>query len=168
MFQERTLSDVAEDDNLVDDDISAPFPFVTSASSGPAPVIYSVAQSKVVVYKPEKTTSTTKTPPTTSSTTQTTSASTTTTVKPFHYQLPSTEPVVQNVQTIPRNNIKKRPILYAKRRPGGKTSVSKPFEYLSRLSQFFSDRVLTGRTQNRQRLVGKLPKPLNYRNPLNS
>ena len=148
---------------MVDDDISAPFPFVTSASSGPAPVIYSVAQSKVVVYKPEKTTSTTTTT-TTSTTTQTASASTTTTVKPFHYQLPSTEPVVQNVPTLPRNNIKKRPILYTKRRPGGKTSVSKPFEYLSRLSQFFSDRVRAGRTQrtqNRQR-------PSNYRHPVNS
>ena len=147
MFQERTLADVTDDDELFDDPEAAPFPFVTSASSGPAPVIYSVAQSKVVVYKPEKTTTTT-------TATTTISETTTTTARPFHYQLPPSPesppavipggPQVQGGQA--RVGAKKppRPLLFTKRRPD-QTRVSKPFEYLSKLSQFLSDRVRTGR-----------------------
>ena len=154
VFQERTLAGVGEedddlldddddDDNLPDDLQSAPFPFVTSASSGPAPVIYSVQQSKVRVYKPESTTTTTTTTtvrPSTSSTTTSTS------VRPYEYQLPpSTEapPVQPEVRRHQRPQ--QRPLVFTKRRPGpGEPRVSKPFEYLSRLSNFLSDRVFTG------------------------
>ena len=148
------MADVTDDDELFDDPEAAPFPFVTSASSGPAPVIYSVAQSKVVVYKPEKTTTTTTT---TTTATTTISETTTTTARPFHYQLPpspeSPPAVVPGGQEglqvqggQARVGAKKppRPLLFTKRRPD-QTRVSKPFEYLSKLSQFLSDRVRTGR-----------------------
>ena len=160
VFQERTLAGVGdEDDDLLDDNgrlpddlQSAPFPFVTSASSGPAPVIYSVQQSKVRVYKPESTTTTTVRPSTTTTTTTTTS----TTVRPYEYQLPpSTEqPPAQSHDQFhdqPRDQPHQRPLVFSKRRPGpGEARVSKPFEYLSRLSNFLSDRVFTG-PQRRQR-----------------
>ena len=149
------MADVTDDDDeLFDDPEAAPFPFVTSASSGPAPVIYSVAQSKVVVYKPEKTTTTTTT---TTTATTTISETTTTTARPFHYQLPpspeSPPAVVPGGQEglqvqggQARVGAKKppRPLLFTKRRPD-QIRVSKPFEYLSKLSQFLSDRVRTGR-----------------------
>ena len=158
VFQERTLSGVGEEeddlhdddednDHLPDDLQSAPFPFVTSASSGPAPVIYSVQQSKVRVYKPESTTSTTTTTARPSTTTSTTTTSTT--VRPYEYQLPpSTDapqprPPVQ--PQVRRDQPHQRPLVFSKRRPGpGEGRVSKPFEYLSRLSNFLSDRVFTG------------------------
>ena len=161
IFQERTLAGVGdEDDDLLDDNgrlpddlQSAPFPFVTSASSGPAPVIYSVQQSKVRVYKPESTTTTVR-PSTTTTTT------TSTTVRPYEYQLPpSTEqpPPQSHDQSHdrshdrPRDQPHQRPLVFSKRRPGpGEARVSKPFEYLSRLSNFLSDRVFTG-PQRRQR-----------------
>ena len=165
VFQERTLAGVGEDeDDLHDDDEdngplpddlqSAPFPFVTSASSGPAPVIYSVQQSKVRVYKPESTTSTTTTttarPSTTTSTT-----TTSTTVRPYEYQLPpSSEPPQPRPPVQPQvqsHQPQQRPLVFSKRRPGpGEGRVSKPFEYLSRLSNFLSDRVFTGDTRRRQ------------------
>ena len=174
VFQERTLAGVGdEDDDLLDDDDngrlpddlqSAPFPFVTSASSGPAPVIYSVQQSKVRVYKPESTTTTTTT--VRPSTTTTTS----TTVRPYEYQLPpSTEqppaqPPAQSHDQFhdqPRDQPHQRPLVFSKRRPGpGEARVSKPFEYLSRLSNFLSDRVFTG-PQRRQRT-----EPQRQRRPL--
>ena len=150
MFQERTLAGVGEEeddlsddednDRLPDDLQSAPFAFVTSASSGPAPVIYSVQQSKVRVYKPESTTTTTTTVRPT--TTPRPSTTTSTTVRPYEYQLPpSTHPSHQRPQVQPHQ----RPLVFSKRRPGpGEGRVSKPFEYLSRLSNFLSDRVFTG------------------------
>ena len=54
-FQERTLSEVLGDDNLIDDPQAAPFAYIsdsqTAQASAPAPVIYSVAQSKVFFLK---------------------------------------------------------------------------------------------------------------------
>lgn len=148
VFQERTLAGVGEeDDDLLDDgnghlpdDLqSAPFPFVTSASSGPAPVIYSVQQSKVRVYKPESTTTTTVRPSTTTEATTTTTSSTT--VRPYEYQLPPSTEQPQRPPAQPQQ----RPLVFSKRRPApGEARVSKPFEYLSRLSSFLSDRVFTG------------------------
>ena len=160
VFQERTLAGVGEEEDdlpddedngrLPDDLQSAPFPFVTSASSGPAPVIYSVQQSKVRVYKPESTTTTTTTTARPSTTTSTTTTSTT--VRPYEYQLPpSTEapqprpPVQPQVRRDQPQLPQQRPLVFSKRRPGpGEGRVSKPFEYLSRLSNFLSDRVFTG------------------------
>ena len=149
MFQERTLAGVGEEeddlpgdednDRLPDDLQSAPFAFVTSASSGPAPVIYSVQQSKVRVYKPESTTTTTTT--VRPSTTPRPTTSTSTTVRPYEYQLPPSTQPPQRPQVQPQQ----RPLVFSKRRPGpGEGRVSKPFEYLSRLSNFLSDRVFTG------------------------
>ena len=153
LFQERTLAADQEsawvEDNLIDnnnnnnrdtsnshlidDPRAAPFPFLTSSSSssGPAPVVYSVQQSKVRVYKPEKTTTTT-----TTATTTTTPATATTvsTVRPFHYQLPpqaapevrAPPPPPPQPQLQPHP---KRPLVFAKRRPGAsEATVSRPFE----------------------------------------
>ena len=163
VFQERTLSGVGEEEDdlpddedngrLPDDLQSAPFPFVTSASSGPAPVIYSVQQSKVRVYKPESTTSTTTTARPSTTTTSTTTTSTT--VRPYEYQLPPSseaprqrppvQPPVPVQPQVRRDQQQQRPLVFSKRRPGpGEGRVSKPFEYLSRLSNFLSDRVFTG------------------------
>ena len=102
-----------------------------------------------MVYKPEKTTSTTTTSTTTSTTAVPTTTTATTTIKPFHYQLPSTPeapPSLPHPASTKRLPPKQRPLLYAKRRPGESGTVSKPFEYLSRLSQYLSDRVFTGGT----------------------
>ena len=159
MFQERTLAGVGEEeddlpgdednDRLPDDLQSAPFAFVTSASSGPAPVIYSVQQSKVRVYKPESTTTTTTT--VRPSTTPRPTTSTSTTVRPYEYQLPPSTQPPQRPQVQPqvrRDQPQQRPLVFSKRRPGpGEGRVSKPFEYLSRLSNFLSDRVFTGPSQ---------------------
>ena len=133
MFQERSLSS------------ALPFSYVSSPEDQPAPIIYSVAQSKVAVYKPNKQTPTTTTTTTTTRTTRPTTTTTSTTIRPFHYKLPPSQEPKQ------RNNIKekqhKRPLVFNKRPHQGSGSVSRPFEYLSRLSQFLSDRVFTGRTK---------------------
>ena len=133
---------------LPDDLLSAPFPFVTSASSGPAPVIYSVQQSKVRVYKPEITTTTKSTSTARPSTT--TSAQATpggTPVRPYEYQLAASS---TELPRRPPARPQQRPLVYNKRRPGpGEERLSKPFEYLSRLSQFLGERVFTGRQETR-------------------
>ena len=141
VFQERTLAAVS-DDNIIDDPFSAPFPYVTSSSSGPAPVIYTAAQSKVAVYKPSKTTTTTTT---TTTAAPTTTLATTTTVRPYQYQIPTSETAAPAPQPppappAPAGGQRKRPLLYTKRRQGG-AQVSRPFEYLSRLSQFLSNKI---------------------------
>lgn len=141
-----------------------PFPYVKGPTDGgPAPIIYSVAQSKVAVYRPNELT-TTPEPPTSSSPSEPVSSST---AKPFHYQAPLTNPPIYppsqeynqyppQSQTPPHFGkhppvIRKRPLIYAKRRPEGPAQVSRPFEYLSRLSHFLSDRVFTGRTKLRKK-----------------
>ena len=155
LFQERTLAADQEaawvednlidnnnnkdtsNSNLIDDPRAAPFPFLTSASSssGPAPVVYSVQQSKVRVYKPEKTTTTTTTSTTTTAATTTTTAST---VRPFHYQLPPQAAPEVRARPPPQPQPQlqphpKRPLVFAKRRPGAsEATVSRPFEVRTR------------------------------------
>merc|ERR1712024_18641 len=114
-----------------------------------------MGQSKVAVYKPNKQTPTTTTiTTTTTTTTATTTASTT--IRPFHYKLPPSEEP-QNREVIIRKQ-QKRPLVFNKRPPNGSGSVRRPFEYLSRLSQFLSDRVFTGRTEMRKDFA-KRPRP---------
>lgn len=150
VFQERSLSE--EEENQIP---SVPFSYVSSSQEGPAPIIYSIAQSKVAVYKPNIPTTTT----TTSTTTRATSfASTTlaTTIRPFHYKLPPTEEPQNKMNVIKKKY--ERPLVFNKRPTSGSGSVSRPFEYLSRLSQFLSDRVFTGRTKVRKNHT-KNPRP---------
>ena len=122
-----------------------PFPYEQGVSQGgPAPIVYSLAQSKVVVYRPNELTTTTPEPTTTSTTTTTTSplpTLSTTTARPFFYQAPETQPPVPALSRRPNPT---RQVLFNKRREGG-GGVSRPFEYLSRLSSFLSGRVLPGR-----------------------
>ena len=122
-----------------------PFPYEQGATQGgPAPIVYSLAQSKVVVYRPNELTTTTPEPTTTSTTTITTGpplTSPTTTARPFFYQAPETQPPAP---AQPRRPNPTRQVLFNKRREGG-GGVSRPFEYLSRLSSFLSGRVLPGR-----------------------
>ena len=158
MLQERSLPEV--DDNpyqliyqtVPQQDISkeqtddeTPFVYEQGTSQGgPAPIVYSLAQSKVVVYRPNELTTTTPEPTTTSTTTTTTSplpTSSTTTARPFFYQAPETQPPVPALSRRPNPT---RQVLFNKRREGG-GGVSRPFEYLSRLSSFLSGRVLPGR-----------------------
>jgi len=169
MLQERALptlqtnnQDESYDQLQVQSGPETPFPYVKGPTEGgPAPIIYSVAQSKVAVYKPNELTTTTETP-TTSSSPEPVSSST---AKPFHFQAPLTNPPLysqsqEQKRYLPPQNVKphgnhhtvhrKRPLIYAKRRPQGQAQVSRPFEYLSRLSNFFSDRVFTGRTKLRK------------------
>ena len=148
VFQERSLSQPEED--------SVPFSYVSNTQEKPASIIYSVAQSKVAVYKPNKqtTSTTTTTTPTTTTSSATTTASTT--IRPFHYKLPPSEEP-QNREVIIKKQ-HKRPLVFNKRPPNGSGSVSRPFEYLSRLSQFLSDRVFTGRTETRKDFASR-PRP---------
>lgn len=155
MLQERSLPEV--DDNPYQliyqtapqhgysDSDEPPFPYEEGATQGgPAPIVYSLAQSKVVVYRPNELTTTTPEPTTTSTTTTTTSplpTSSTTTARPFFYQAPETQPPVPALSRRPNPT---RQVLFNKRREGG-GGVSRPFEYLSRLSSFLSGRVLPGR-----------------------
>jgi len=175
MLQERALPELTGDNthNVISADQvlsspETPFPYVKGPTNGgPAPIIYSVAQSKVAVYRPNELTTSTV-PPISSSSTQPVSSST---ARPFHYQTPLTSTPVY--QTGPESNeyysqshfgkhqqhpklVRKRPLIYAKRRPEGPTQVSRPFEYLSRLSHFLSDRVFTGRTKLRKK-SGEFP-----------
>jgi len=168
MLQERALPklspEIDEDTFLGQSQVQSspetPFPYVKGPTEGgPAPIIYSVAQSKVAVYRPNELTTTTE-PPVTASPTSSSTA------KPFHYQAPLTNPPLYppnselNYPSKPQipphfgNHapvIRKRPLIYAKRRPEGPSQVSRPFEYLSRLSHFLSDRVFTGRTKLRKK-----------------
>jgi len=168
MIQERTLpqlspendQDTFLDQSQVQSSPETPFPYVKGPTDGgPAPIIYSVAQSKVAVYRPNEVTTTTE-PPVRSSPTEPISSST---ARPFHYQAPLTNPPLYSEQNQPSKPkipphfgkhasvIRKRPLIYAKRRPEGPSQVSRPFEYLSRLSHFLSDRVFTGRTKLRKK-----------------
>ena len=150
LFQERSLSQP--------EDQSVPFSYVSNTQEKPATIIYSVAQSKVAVYKPNKQTpsTTTTTSTTTSRTTTTATTTASTTIRPFHYKLPPSEEP-QNREVINKKQ-QKRPLVFNKRPANGSGSVSRPFEYLSRLSQFLSDRVFTGRTEMRKD-VAKRPRP---------
>lgn len=172
MLQERALPQQKQDSNQdsspdqanVQSSPETPFPYVKGPTeSGPAPIIYSVAQSKVAVYRPNESTTTTE-PPTSLSPSEPISSST---AKPFHYQAPLTNPPLypsnqeynqypSQPQVAPNFGkhtpvSRKRPLIYAKRRPEGPAQVSRPFEYLSRLSHFLSDRVFTGRTKLRKK-----------------
>jgi len=172
MLQERTQpqqiqennQDTFADQGQLQSSPETPFPYVKGPTDGgPAPIIYSVAQSKVAVYRPNELTTTIE-PPTSSSPTEPVSSST---AKPFHYQAPLTNPPIYPAnqeynqyppkpQTPPHFGkhppvLRKRPLIYAKRRPEGPAQVSRPFEYLSRLSHFLSDRVFTGRTKLRKK-----------------
>ena len=168
MIQERTLpqlspendQDTFLDQSQVQSSPETPFPYVKGPTDGgPAPIIYSVAQSKVAVYRPNEVTTTTE-PPVRSSPTEPINSST---ARPFHYQAPLTNPPLYSEQNQPSKPkipphfgkhasvIRKRPLIYAKRRPEGPSQVSRPFEYLSRLSHFLSDRVFTGRTKLRKK-----------------
>merc|ERR1712050_78821 len=104
----------------------------------------------------KQTTSTTTTTTTTSTTTTTPTTTASTTIRPFHYKLPPSEEP-QNREVIIKKQ-HKRPLFFNKRPPNGSGSVSRPFEYLSRLSQFLSDRVFTGRTKVRKNHT-KNPRP---------
>ena len=173
MLQERALPELIEENNQeksasdqgqVQSSPETPFPYVKGPTDGgPTPIIYSVAQSKVAVYRPNELTTTTE-PPTSSSAPKPVSSST---AKPFHYQAPLTNPPIyspsQEFNQFPAHSqsqshfgkqpplIRKRPLIYNKRRPEGPAQVSRPFEYLSRLSHFLSDRVFTGRTKLRKK-----------------
>lgn len=176
MLQERALPKLTDENNQepspadqgqVHSSPETPFPYVKGPTDGgPAPIIYSVAQSKVAVYRPNELTTTTE-PPTSSSAPEPVSSST---AKPFHYQAPLTNPPIyspgQEFNQFPAHSqshfgkhppvVRKRPLIYAKRRPEGPAQVSRPFDYLSRLSHFLSDRVFTGRTKLRKK-SGEFP-----------
>ena len=162
MLQQRSLPEEKEEDNNHDfddnpyqliyqysdepqEDADTPFPYVQGATQGgPAPIVYSVAQSKVVVYRPNEAT-TTPEPSTTISTTTSPSSPTysPTTARPFFYQAPEVLPQPPPPPPSIRRN-PQRQVIFNKRREGS-GGVSRPFEYLSRLSSFLSDRVFTGR-----------------------
>lgn len=129
VFQERSLSS------------ALPFSYISSSEDQTKPIIYSVAQSKVAVYKPNK-----QTPTTTTTTTTTSTTTTSTTIRPFHYKLPPSQQPQRRKNDIQQKQ-RQRPLVFNKRPHHGSGSVSRPFEYLSRLSQFLSDRVFTGRTK---------------------
>jgi len=142
---------------------SSPFAFVAQDEDPGIEhqIVYSVAQSKVAVYSPQETT-TTKEP-------STRITMPLTTAKPFHYQKPKSEnyykdvKIVQKPPNIPfhrKEAIERqrvaaklnRPLLYTKKKPDKEVGpqVSKPFEYLTRLSSFLSDQVRgIGRTTRR-------------------
>ena len=138
-FYQYTNDEVMED---------APFSYVQGATQGgPAPIVYSLAQSKVVVYRPNELTTSAPEPTTQSTTTTTTTTLPPTTARPFFYQAPTTQPPpppLPQTRPPPKRHNPQRQVLFNKRRDGG--GVSRPFEYLSRLSSFLSDRVFTGRS----------------------
>lgn len=163
MQAERTLLEDGEDDNPYQliyqtgpmehspqpqEDEKTPFAYVQGATQGgPAPIVYTVARPKVAVYRPNDATTTTEL--TTTRATSTSPAPPTlppTTARPFYYQAPETQPPPPP----PQRPNPRRQVIFNKRREGGEGGVSRPFEYLSRLSSFLSGRVFTGRPTNKR------------------
>ena len=92
------------------------------------------SNSKVKIYKPFE-----EKPKTRTTTTFTTTTATTTT----------TTPTTTLLTIAPRSEERRRPLLFNKRDPGtGETRASQPFEYFSRLSQYFGNRVPSQNSQN--------------------
>ena len=155
MLQERSLLQTDNPYQLVYQssysDTEPPFPIVQApAPTNPTPIIYSLAQSKVKVYRPNEI------PTTTTSTTTTSIPDLTlptpalpstipTTARPFYYQTP--DPLPPPPPSHHHNP--HRPVLFNQRQEGGGSKVSRPFQYLSRLSSFLTDRIFTGRTKKR-------------------
>jgi len=121
-------------------DTQAPFDYIELESSEPQePAVISSAGGNVKIYTPGPDTTTTTTTPTTSTTRSTTATprTSTTTAKPavpFQYQAP-----VPGLVPVPGKRQRKRPLVYAKRGSQGAGGVSKPFEYINKLTSILSD-----------------------------